>query len=138
MNEVKIYSITVHGCDDSTTVYRKIDNPEELKLITELAQQITETSHYSCMPTMKIEELTNSDEKRFDTILTVFGYNEDIINFLDSNSKELRLVENIHNEEIQSALNNKLLLEFVLGLEIAPVENVFSSDYILRKKEEII
>ena len=138
MSEAKIYEITVHGCDDSTTVYRKIDNPEELKLIIELAQQITDTSHYGCMPTMEIEELTNSDEKRFDTILYIFDYNEDMINFLDSDSKELRLLEDIHSEEIQSALNNKLLLEFVSGLEIAPVENVFSSDYILRKKEEII
>lgn len=133
MSETKIYSITVHGCDDSTTVYRKINNPEELKLITELAQQITETSHYGCMPTMEIEEITNSDEQKIDAILTTFGYNEDIINFLESDSKELRLLGNINREEIQSALNNKQLLEFVLGMEIVPVEDLFSPDYILRK-----
>lgn len=133
MSETKIYKITVYGCDDSTTVCRKINNPEELKLITELAQQITETSHYGCMPTMEIEEIVDDGNMLFDIFQIIFDYELDIYEFIRGEEREFLLRYNFYEDAIQSALNNKMLLESVLGVEIVPVEDLFSSDYILRK-----
>lgn len=48
------YKITVSGCDDSTSVKQELTD-EQFKLISEIANAITEASTYGCMPTMRIE-----------------------------------------------------------------------------------
>lgn len=50
----KKYIIAVYGCDDSTIIEKELTD-DELKLIQELAKEITEASEYDCMPTMEIE-----------------------------------------------------------------------------------
>lgn len=51
----KIYEISVHGCDDSTTIKQELTF-EEYELLKEIAEKITNTSYYGCMPTMGIRE----------------------------------------------------------------------------------
>mgnify|MGYP001064576776 CR=1 FL=1 len=48
------YKIIVSGCDDSTEVSMELTD-EEFKLIQKLAEKITATSSYGCMPTMDIK-----------------------------------------------------------------------------------
>lgn len=50
------YRILVEGCDDDTIIekYLTID---EFKLIQSVANEITESSQYQCMPRMYIKEL---------------------------------------------------------------------------------
>lgn len=52
------YRISVHGCDDSTIIIKELTE-QELKIIREVAREVTKTSTYICMPTMVIEELEN-------------------------------------------------------------------------------
>ena len=54
----KKYRISVHGCDDSTTIVKELTE-QEFKLIKSVADEVTETSEYLCMPRMVIEELEN-------------------------------------------------------------------------------
>ena len=51
----KVYEISVHGCDDSTTIKQELTF-EEYELLKEIAEKITNTSSYGCMPTMGIRE----------------------------------------------------------------------------------
>ena len=53
----KIYEVSVHGCDDSTTIKQELTF-EEYELLKEISEKITNTSSYVCMPTMVIEEVT--------------------------------------------------------------------------------
>ncbi len=48
------YEITVSGCDDSTTIIKELTE-EQAKFLKEIADQITETSTYNCMPRMYVE-----------------------------------------------------------------------------------
>lgn len=52
----KKYRILVHGCDDSTIIEKELTE-DELKTIQSVAAEVTESSEYACMPTMKVEEL---------------------------------------------------------------------------------
>ena len=52
----KMYEISVHGCDDSTIIKQELTF-EEYELLKEIAEKITNTSTYVCMPTMGIEEI---------------------------------------------------------------------------------
>lgn len=52
----KKYRISVHGCDDSTIIEKELTE-DELKTIQSVAAEVTETSEYVCMPTMKVEEM---------------------------------------------------------------------------------
>lgn len=56
MGETKLYSIIVQGCDDSTRIEMEL-TLQEYELVKKIADKITETSTYSCMPRMTIEEL---------------------------------------------------------------------------------
>lgn len=47
------YIISVHGCDDTTSIIKEL-NVNELKIIVSVAKEITETSTYPCMPIMEI------------------------------------------------------------------------------------
>lgn len=53
-DEKKLYYITVSGCDDKTMITKELTE-EECKLVKEIADEITETSEYRCMPRMRIE-----------------------------------------------------------------------------------
>ena len=53
----KMYEISVHGCDDSTTIKQELTF-EEYEFLNTIAEKITETSSYGCMPTMELEEVT--------------------------------------------------------------------------------
>ena len=57
----KIYEISVHGCDDSTTIKKEL-TLEEYELLKEIAEKITNTSIYMCMPTMTIIEIGEGTE----------------------------------------------------------------------------
>lgn len=48
--------VTVDGCDDCTMVEIEV-SLIELAIIETLAQKITETSIYACMPRMTVEKL---------------------------------------------------------------------------------
>lgn len=48
------YQITVSGCDDSTSIEKELTD-EQFKLVTEIADAITEASTYGCMPTMYVK-----------------------------------------------------------------------------------
>ena len=50
-----IYEISVHGCDDSTTIKQELTF-EEYELLKEIAEKITNTSTYGCMPTMTVRK----------------------------------------------------------------------------------
>ena len=54
----KMYEIAVHGCDDSTTIKQELTF-EEYELLKEIAEKITNTSSYGCMPTMGIRAVKN-------------------------------------------------------------------------------
>lgn len=54
--EMRKFRITVSGCDDSTTIEKKLTDAE-LRLIEVVAHEITEASEYGCMPTMEVEEV---------------------------------------------------------------------------------
>lgn len=136
MSKTKIYEITVHGYDASTTVYRKINNPEELALITELIQQINGASNGGCTPTVSIEETADDGNMLFDIYQVIFEHEPNIYEFLRGEKHESLLRYDFYKDAIQSALNNKYTLESVFGVEIVPA-NKLSSDYILRKKENV-
>ena len=55
------YKIGVHGCDDSTYIYKEL-NQEELKLVKQIAEEITNASSSGCMPTMEVEELIITED----------------------------------------------------------------------------
>ena len=48
--------ITVYGCDDMTTIQIELSH-DEYQIIQIVADMITETSTYKCMPTMSIEKI---------------------------------------------------------------------------------
>ena len=48
------YIITVSGCDDSTTIEMELDE-EQVKLLKEVADKISEAATYGCMPSMEVE-----------------------------------------------------------------------------------
>lgn len=52
----KIYEVSVHGCDDSTTIRQELTF-EEYEFLNAIAEKITNASKYGCMPTMEIEEV---------------------------------------------------------------------------------
>lgn len=52
----KLYRISVHGCDDSSIFNMELTE-EEARVVKLVADKCTETSTYSCMPKMEIEEL---------------------------------------------------------------------------------
>ena len=52
----KKYRILVHGCDDSTIIEKELTE-DELDLIQSVAQDVTETSEYICMPIKEVEGL---------------------------------------------------------------------------------
>ncbi len=52
----KKYRIIVEGCDDDTIIERDL-TIDEFKLIGSVANEITETSEYQCMPRMYIKEI---------------------------------------------------------------------------------
>ena len=52
--ETKKYTISVHGCDDSTIIFEELTK-EELEFLRHIQSKVNETSTYGCMPTMEIE-----------------------------------------------------------------------------------
>lgn len=56
----KNYFITLVGYDDITRFQMELSN-EELELVKKLCQKSEETSEYSCMPTMNVEEISNDN-----------------------------------------------------------------------------
>jgi hypothetical protein len=48
------YTITVSGCDDSTSIVIKLSDQEH-ELLVGIAGMITAASQYACMPRMKVE-----------------------------------------------------------------------------------
>ena len=52
--ETKKYTISVHGCDDSTIIFEELTK-EELEFLKHIQTKVNETSTYGCMPTMEIE-----------------------------------------------------------------------------------
>ena len=54
-----IIYVEVRGCDDSTSVQVEATEDEH-EFLKRLAEKITETSSYSCMPTMNV--FLNSEE----------------------------------------------------------------------------
>lgn len=50
----QIYTITVSGCDDHTTVELPLTETDA-DAVARVARQITAKSDYSCMPTMHVE-----------------------------------------------------------------------------------
>lgn len=51
----KIYTIAVHGCDDSTYITRELTETEHT-FLQAIAKQITDASTYGCEPTMTVYE----------------------------------------------------------------------------------
>lgn len=51
------YEVSVDGCDDSTTIRQELTF-EEYEFLNTIAEKITNTSNYGCMPTMQVEEVT--------------------------------------------------------------------------------
>lgn len=51
----KMYEVSVHGCDDSTTIKQELTF-EEYEFLSTIAEKITNASEYGCMPIMEIEE----------------------------------------------------------------------------------
>jgi hypothetical protein len=52
----KLYRISVHGCDYSSIFNMELTE-KEARVVKRVAAKCTETSTYSCMPIMEIEEL---------------------------------------------------------------------------------
>ena len=52
--ETKKYTISVHGCDDSTIIHEELTK-EELEFLRHIQSKVNETSTYGCMPTIEIE-----------------------------------------------------------------------------------
>lgn len=52
----KKYRIFVHGRGNITIIEKELTE-DELKLIQSVASEVTDSSEYVCMPTMRIEEL---------------------------------------------------------------------------------
>ena len=48
------YTISVDGCDDSTTISEELTK-EEFEFLERIKEKINKTSTYQCMPTMEIE-----------------------------------------------------------------------------------
>lgn len=57
----KIYEISVDGCDDSTEIKQELTF-EEYEFLKMIAEKITNTSSYGCMPTMSIREIEEVTE----------------------------------------------------------------------------
>lgn len=55
MNKRKC-KITVHGCDDDTSIEIELSH-DEFQIIQIVADLITDASEYRCMPTMEIEKI---------------------------------------------------------------------------------
>lgn len=51
---MRVYAITVSGCDDSTTVEMPLTDAGAEALLR-AAEAITEASEYPCMPKMRVE-----------------------------------------------------------------------------------
>jgi hypothetical protein len=49
-----IYTINVHGCDDTTSFEIELTD-EEAAVAKRIADKCTETSTYGCMPTMTVD-----------------------------------------------------------------------------------
>lgn len=134
---MNLYKITVYGCDDSTTVLKVIDSEEEVSILQNTANSITQASTYGCMPTMKVDKITTQDEFYY-AIEGIFNYETDMLSFYFENhdEKEFLLESSWRDSIIESLKHNKELLS-VLQLELKPVEDVFSDDYILVKTGDI-
>ena len=130
---MNLYKITVHGCDDSTTVLKVIDSEEEVSILRNTAESITQASTYGCMPTMEVDKITAQDEIYY-AIEGVFNYEADVLSFYfeHHDEKEFLLESSWRDSIIENLKHNKELLN-VLQLELKPVEDVFSDDYILVK-----
>lgn len=59
---MKLLRITVHGCDDSTTIYHSVTEANE-QFLAEITKKFKETSIYRCMPTMDYQEVTEEEMK---------------------------------------------------------------------------
>lgn len=51
------YDITLHGCDDSTTITLDVA-PGQHELVQRIAAATEQASQFSCMPTMTVTEHT--------------------------------------------------------------------------------
>lgn len=129
---MNLYEITVHGCDDSTTVLKVINSKEELDILQSTANSITQASIYGCMPTMKIKKIVNQDDF-YEVIESLFDYDLSAMEFYFKNhTEESFLIESWNDTFIERLQNQKEFLN-VLQLELKPVEDVFSDDYLLVK-----
>lgn len=52
----KKYRIYIHGCHDSTFIEKELTE-DELKTIQLIEREMTETCEYTCMPTIRVEEI---------------------------------------------------------------------------------
>jgi hypothetical protein len=54
VEDLQAYSISVDGCDASTSVEMKLSK-SEYDVVKKVADLITKSSDYGCMPTMEIQ-----------------------------------------------------------------------------------
>lgn len=57
---MKKYRINVEGCDADTEIERELTD-SEYAFLKEIADEITKTSRYQCMPRMYVEEVETDE-----------------------------------------------------------------------------
>ena len=57
---MSLYTVIAEGCDEATLVVIDLSRAES-RFVSRLADLITETSTYNCMPTLSIRAATDAD-----------------------------------------------------------------------------
>lgn len=60
MDETNRYEIKLYGCHD-TTVFEMLLTNTEYELLKRVSEKANETSEYSCMPRMDVEEVNTCE-----------------------------------------------------------------------------
>lgn len=132
---MSLYLITVRGCDASTTILKEVNTDDELKILQSTAKSITETSTYSCMPTMSITEVQTKEEF-YEAVGMLFHWQDLLDFYFNNNEREIILEASWQDDLIEKFKNQREYLE-LLKLKIKPVEDLFSEDYLLIKTNGI-
>ena len=113
--ETKKYTISVHGCDDSTIIHEELTK-EELEFLRHIQSKVNETSTYGCMPTIEIE-LYKEDQpmelniKDFDELESYFR-------------KKAQHVEELESENTELTIENRKLRQEIDRLKRSQVEYI--------------
>lgn len=131
---MNLYKITIHGCEDSTTVLKVINSEEEINILKSTANSIAQTSTYGCMPVMEIQKITTQDELYY-AANEIIRYETDVLSFYfkHHNEKELLIKSSRKGGSTLKKLKHNKEFLSVLQLELKPAENTFTDDYILVK-----